>query len=111
MNMKNIIGTSAKVLKSAGRHLINDKSSLIIAGITIGAVGCIELGAVLTKREAEEKYEGKTPEKCVLREIWDDIGEHVISLGATMGVCALINGFSDEVVLPALKAKYPDKYM
>lgn len=108
--MNSIISTTGRVLKSAGRHLINDKGSLIVAGITVGAVGCIELGAVLTRREEEAK-QGKTPEKSVLREIWDDIGDHVISLGATMATCALITGFNDEVIMPALRAKFPDRYM
>lgn len=110
MSIKNIAGVVKRVVKSGATSVARDKDALAVFGLTIGAIGCVEIGYVLTKREYEEK-EGKEPEKSLLREMWDDTKGYVGQLAATLAVCGLINGITDEVVLPALKAKYPDKYM
>jgi hypothetical protein len=109
MSIKNLATTTVKVVKTGAKSIICDKTAMAIAGITIGTITCIELGCVLTKREYEAK-DGKEPDKSILREIWDDIGEHVVSFAGTLATCALVNGISEEVILPALRKKWPDKY-
>lgn len=108
--MKKIIEVTGNVLKQSANNLIKDKSGWIIVGTTLGFITALEAGAILTKREAEEHYENKKPEKSFLKELWEEVGEHYKSMATTMVTCNLITGFNDVVIVPALKKKWPDRY-